>query len=50
MTMVKLRNILYLGARLLGDLGAVRSNRVGKRIVRRILGRLIGRSLRKSVR
>lgn len=40
-----MRRWFYLLARLLGDVNAVRKNRVGRRIARRIAGRLAGRAL-----
>jgi hypothetical protein len=43
--MSKLRSILYLLARLLGDVSAVRRGRVGRRIARRAAGTLTGRGL-----
>lgn len=39
------RGVLYWLARLLGDLGAIRRGRVGRRIGRRIAGKLAGRGL-----
>lgn len=45
MSIGKLRSWLYLVARLLGDLNAVKRGRVGRRIGRRIAGRLTGRLL-----
>lgn len=42
---MSLRSWLYLLARLLGDLSAVRKGRVGQRIGRRIVGKVIGRGL-----
>ena len=40
-----MRSALYLLARLLGDLNAIRRGTVGQRVLRRILGRIIGRWL-----
>lgn len=45
MTLGSLRSLLYLIARLLGDVQAARRGRVGQRIARRIAGRLTGRLL-----
>lgn len=45
MTLGSLRSLLYLIARLLGDVQAVRRGRVGQRIARRVAGRLTGRLL-----
>jgi voltage-gated potassium channel Kch len=39
------RGVLYLLARILGDLIAVRRGRVGRRIARRIVGRATGRMI-----
>lgn len=38
-----MRSILYLIARLLGDLSAISKGRVGRRIGRRIIGRIVGK-------
>ncbi len=43
--MGSIRNLLYMVARMLGDVQAVRKGRVGKRVGRRITGRLAGRGL-----
>jgi len=40
-----LRSLLYLIARLIGDVSAVRRGRVGRRIGRRIAGKFTGRWL-----
>lgn len=50
MTLNQLRGWLYKAARGLGDVNAVRKNRVGKRIVRRQAGKLTSRALRKLLR
>ena len=42
-----MRSLLYLFARLLGDVGAVRRGRVPQRIWSRVLGRLAGGVLRR---
>jgi hypothetical protein len=42
-----IRSILYLIARLLGDVNAVQKGKVGKRIARRAAGKITGRGLRK---
>lgn len=47
---MKLRSLLYLLARLLGDVNAVRRGRIGQRIVRRVAGKAAGRALRKTLR
>ncbi|MDP6259854.1 MAG: hypothetical protein QGH63_12270 [Rhodospirillales bacterium] len=47
MSIPKIRGWLYLIARLLGDVSAVRKGAVGKRITRRIAGKASGRLLRK---
>ena len=45
LTVNKVRSGLYLLARLLGDVQAVRSGRIGRRILRRAAGRVTGRFL-----
>jgi len=40
-----IRSALYLVARLLGDLNAVRRNRIPRRVGRRIAGKIVGRLL-----
>lgn len=40
-----MRSFLYLLARLLGDVNAVRRGTVGKRIMRRGVGKVAGRGL-----
>ncbi|HKK31926.1 MAG TPA: hypothetical protein VKA18_16195 [Alphaproteobacteria bacterium] len=45
-----IRSFLYLLAKLLGDVNAVRKDRVGKRIGRRIAGKATGRGLRRLFR
>ena len=47
---MNLRSLLYLVARLLGDMNAVRRGRIGQRIVRRLAGRATGRALRRLLR
>ncbi len=42
-----LRNLLYLIARLLGDLNAVSKNRIGRRVGRRAAGKASGGLFRK---
>ena len=39
------RSFLYLLARLLGDVNAVKRGRVGRRVGRRIAGKITGRGL-----
>jgi hypothetical protein len=41
-----MRRILYLLARLLGDVNAVKKGRVGRRIARRAAGKATGRLFR----
>ena len=41
-----MRRLLYALARFLGDLGAVRKGRTGRRVRRRLLGRLTSRLIR----
>lgn len=45
MSITKTRGLLYLIARLLGDLNAVQKGKVSKRIGRRAAGKLTGRGL-----
>ena len=47
---MSLRSLLYLLARLIGDVSAVRRGQVGKRIGRRIVGRAVGRGMGRLVR
>lgn len=42
-----MRSFLYMLARLLGDVNAVRRGKVGKRIANKIIGRATGRLFRK---
>ena len=50
MSISKTRGFLYLLAKLLGDVQAVRRGRVGKRITRRAAGKITGRGLGKLFR
>lgn len=45
MTLGAFRSLLYLLAKLLGDVQAVRKGQIGRRIARRAAGRLAGRLL-----
>ncbi len=45
MSISKTRNLLYVLARLLGDVSAVQKGTVGKRVVRRMVGKATGRGL-----
>ena len=45
MSINKTRGTLYMLARVLGDVQAVRKGRVGKRIGRRVVGRYAGRGM-----
>ncbi|MFW0861314.1 MAG: hypothetical protein AAGT88_04355 [Dethiobacter sp.] len=47
MSINKTRGILYWLAKLLGDVQAVKSGKVGKRIARRAAGKAMGRAMRK---
>jgi len=42
-----MRSLLYLIAKLLGDINAIRKGRVKQRVKRRIAGRLAGKLLRR---
>lgn len=44
------RNFLYVLARILGDVQAVRKGRVGRRITRRVAGRATGKVFRRIFR
>jgi hypothetical protein len=45
LTIPKVRRSLYRTARILGDVQAVRTGRVSRRIARRGVGKLLGRTL-----
>lgn len=45
MTLASIRSLLYLIARVLGDVNAVRRGTFGKRMVRRAAGRVLGRGM-----
>ncbi|MCK4600396.1 hypothetical protein KAU37_11360 [Candidatus Bipolaricaulota bacterium] len=47
MSVNKARGVLYLVARLLGDVNAVQKGKVGKRVLRRVAGKGTGRALRR---
>lgn len=42
---MRIRDLLYRSARLLGDVNAVKKGRVGRRIGRRVAGKATGRLL-----
>lgn len=44
------RSLLYMLARLLGDVNAVKKGRMGRRVARRTTGRALGRLLRSIFR
>jgi hypothetical protein len=46
----KIRNIMYKGAKALGDVQAVRKKKVGKRVARRVAGKLASRALRSLIK
>lgn len=46
----KIRNVLYIMARVLGDINALVKGKVAKRIARRVTGALLGRMLGKIFR
>ena len=50
MSISKVRSLLYLSARLLGDYNAVKRGTVGKRLLRRGAGKITGRALGKLFR
>ena len=47
MSIGKTRGFLYKAARILGDVNAVKKDKVGKRVARRAAGKVTGRSLGK---
>ena len=47
MTINSTRSLLYRAARLLGDIQAVRTGRIGRRLARRAAGKLTGRLFRR---
>jgi len=46
----KIRNVLYKGAKFLGDVNAVKKGKVGKRVARRAAGKATGKFLGKLFR
>lgn len=48
--MSRLRALLYVVARVLGDVSAVRNNKVSRRIKNRIVGRATGRLIGRLLR
>lgn len=50
MSIGKIRSFLYLLARILGDVNAIKRGRIGKRIGRRATGKLTGRILSRLFR
>jgi hypothetical protein len=48
-TIPKVRRSLYRSARILGDVQAVRTRRVSRRIARRGMGKLLGRTLMRGL-
>jgi hypothetical protein len=49
LTIPKVRRSLYRGARILGDVQAVRTGRVSRRIARRGVGKLLGQTLMRGL-
>lgn len=47
MSVNKTRGLLYMLARILGDINAVQKGRVSRRVGRRVTGRLTGRGMRR---
>ncbi|WP_240374906.1 hypothetical protein [Bacillus piscicola] len=47
MNINKIRRILYLVSRILGDVNAAKRGTIGKRVARRVAGRQSGKLLRK---
>jgi hypothetical protein len=50
MSINKIRKTLYTSAKVLGDVNAVKNNKVGKRIVRRIAGKITGKLLKNIIK
>lgn len=48
MAINKIRKALYTSAKALGDVNAVKKNKVGKRVKRRIAGKIAGKVLKKT--
>lgn len=44
----KIRKGLYTSAKVLGDVNAVKKNKVGKRVKRRVAGKIAGKILKKT--
>jgi hypothetical protein len=47
---MSLRSLLYLIARLMGDVNAVQKGKVGQRVGRRVTGKIVGRGMGKFFR
>lgn len=45
MTARQVRSLLYLVARIMGDVNAVQRGKVGRRILRRLAGKVTGRAM-----
>jgi len=50
MSIGKTRGFLYTLTRLMGDVGAVKTGKVGKRVAKRAAGKAAGRTLRKLIK
>lgn len=50
MSINKTRGLLYMIARILGDINAVKKGTVGKRVARRVAGRATGKALRRIIK
>lgn len=48
MAINKIRKALYTSAKVLGDVNAVKKNKVGKRVQRRVAGKIAGKILKKT--
>ncbi len=50
MTLNRIRNGLYRGGRILGDINAVRKGKIVQRAARRVVGKVIGKGLSRIFR
>ncbi|WP_164474939.1 hypothetical protein [Indiicoccus explosivorum] len=50
MKLSKIRSVLYLSARILGDISAVKNGTIHKRVARRTLGKAAGRIIGKIIK
>lgn len=50
MSINKTRKLLYMIARILGDINAIKKGTVGKRVARRVASRATGKALRRILK